>query len=112
MSYGAEIVELSQMFFTEELNFNDDEKEVLAGEQVPEVMAAFKEKLEALEIFEPAEIKKAIKAVQKETGHKGKNLYMPIRVATTGEMHGPELNDALVLLGKETVLNRVGKYVK
>ncbi|WP_146553696.1 glutamate--tRNA ligase [Rummeliibacillus sp. SL167] len=112
MSYGAEIVELSQMFFTEELDFNDDEKEVLAGEQVPEVMAAFKEKLEALETFEPAEIKKAIKAVQKETGHKGKNLYMPIRVATTGEMHGPELNDALVLLGKETVLNRVGKYVK
>lgn len=112
MSYGAEIVELSQMFFTEELEFNDDEKEVLAGEQVPEVMAAFKEKLEALEEFEPAEIKKAIKAVQKETGHKGKNLYMPIRVATTGEMHGPELNDALVLLGKETVLKRIGKYVK
>ncbi|MGM9966204.1 glutamate--tRNA ligase [uncultured Rummeliibacillus sp.] len=112
MSYGAEIVELSQMFFTEELEFNDEEKEVLAGEQVPEVMAAFKEKLETLEEFEPAEIKKAIKAVQKETGHKGKNLYMPIRVATTGEMHGPELNDALVLLGKETVLKRIGKYVK
>ncbi|WP_397536595.1 glutamate--tRNA ligase [Rummeliibacillus pycnus] len=112
MSFGAEIVELSQMFFTEELEYNDEEKEVLAGEQVSEVMAAFKAQLEALEEFEPAEIKKAIKAVQKETGHKGKNLYMPIRVATTGEMHGPELNDALVLLGKETVLNRIEKYVK
>lgn len=112
MSYGAEIVELSRMFFTENLEYNDEEKEVLAGEQVPEVMAAFKAQLEALEEFEPAEIKKAIKAVQKETGHKGKNLYMPIRVATTGEMHGPELNDALVLLGKETVLNRIENFVK
>lgn len=112
MSYGAEIVELTRMFFTEELEYNDEEKEVLAGEQVPEVMAAFKAQLEALEEYEPAEIKKAIKAVQKETGHKGKNLYMPIRIAATGEMHGPELNDALVLLGKETVLNRIGKFVK
>lgn len=112
MSYGAEIVELSRMFFTENLEYNDEEKEVLAGEQVPEVMAAFKAQLEALEEFEPAEIKKAIKAVQKETGHKGKNLYMPIRIATTGEMHGPELNDALVLLGKETVLNRIENFAK
>ncbi|MGG0657158.1 glutamate--tRNA ligase [Rummeliibacillus pycnus] len=112
MSFGSEIVELSSMFFTEELAYNDEEKEVLAGEQVPEVMAAFKAQLEALEEYEPAEVKKAIKAVQKETGHKGKNLFMPIRVAATGEMHGPELNDALVLLGKETVLNRIEKYVK
>ncbi len=112
MSFGAEIVELSRMFFTEELAYNDEEKEVLAGEQVPEVMAAFKAQVEALEEFEPAEIKKAIKAVQKETGHKGKNLFMPIRIATTGEMHGPELNDSLAILGKETVLNRIAKFIK
>ena len=38
-------------------------------------------KLEALEPFEAAEIKKTIKEVQKETGIKGKQLFMPIRVA-------------------------------
>ena len=35
-------------------------------------------KLEALEPFE--DIKKTIKEVQKETGIKGKQLFMPIRV--------------------------------
>ena len=45
-----------------------------------------------------------IKAVQKQTGQKGKNLFMPIRVAVTGEQHGPELPKAIELLGKETVL--------
>ena len=54
-------------------------------------MASLKEKLEALETFDAASIKDAIKAVQKETGHKGNNLFMPIRVVTTGQTHGPEL---------------------
>ena len=66
--------------------YTEEATEVLAGEQVPEVMAAFKVQLEGLETFEPTEIKAAIKAVQKETGHKGKNLFMPIRVVTTGQI--------------------------
>lgn len=37
---------------------------------------------------------------------------MPIRVATTGEMHGPELTDALELLGKETVIARIEPFIK
>ncbi|HZG11298.1 glutamate--tRNA ligase [Kurthia gibsonii] len=112
MSYGAEIVELSAQFFTDALTYSEEEQEVLAGEQVSEVMASFKAQLEALEDYVAPEIKKAIKAVQKETGHKGKNLFMPIRVATTGEMHGPELTDALELLGKETVIARIEPFIK
>ena len=48
-----------------------------------------------------------MKAVQKSTGHKGKNLFMPIRVATTGQTHGPDLPQAIALLGKEKVKNRL-----
>ncbi len=109
MSYGAEIVELSSLFFTEEIEYNDEAKEVLAGEQVPAVMAAFKAQLEALETFDADSIKAAIKAVQKETGAKGKNLFMPIRVATTGQTHGPELPNSIALIGKEKVIARVEK---
>jgi nondiscriminating glutamyl-tRNA synthetase len=32
---------------------------------------------------------------------------MPIRVATTGQVHGPELPDAIHILGKEVVLKRL-----
>jgi nondiscriminating glutamyl-tRNA synthetase len=112
MSFGAEITELSELFFTDELSYGEAEQEVLAGEQVPEVMASFKEQLEALETFEPAEIKAAIKAVQKATGHKGKNLFMPIRVVTTGQTHGPELPESIALLGKEKTIARVAAYAK
>ncbi|MBS4745316.1 glutamate--tRNA ligase [Bacillus sp. FSL R5-0654] len=107
LSYGAEIVELTELFFKEQIEYNQEAKEVLAEEQVPEVMASFARQLEQLESFTPDEIKAAIKAVQKETGHKGKKLFMPIRVAVTGQTHGPELPQSIELLGKETVLNRI-----
>ena len=107
LSYGAEIVELTELFFKEQIEYNQEAKEVLAEEQVPEVMASFAGQLERLESFTPDEIKTAIKAVQKETGHKGKKLFMPIRVAVTGQTHGPELPQSIELLGKETVLNRI-----
>ena len=107
LSYGAEIVELTELFFKEQIEYNQEAKEVLAEEQVPEVMSSFAGQLERLESFTPDEIKAAIKAVQKETGHKGKKLFMPIRVAITGQTHGPELPQSIELLGKETVLNRI-----
>ncbi|WLR50941.1 glutamate--tRNA ligase [Bacillus tianshenii] len=107
MSYGAEIVQLSEMFFKEELTYEEEAKEVLAGETVPEVLREFASQLEQLEVYEASEIKKAIKATQKATGQKGKNLFMPIRVAVTGQTHGPELPQAIQLLGKETVIARL-----
>jgi len=107
MSYGAEIVELSEMFFKDDLEYNLEAREVLDEEQVPEVLNAFVQEIKNLEVFEASEIKTAIKAVQKETGQKGKKLFMPIRVAVTGQTHGPELPNAIELLGKERVINRI-----
>ena len=111
MSYAGEIVPLSELFFRDEQTLGDDEQEVIAGEQVPELMNHLYSKLEALEPFEAAEIKKTIKEVQKETGIKGKQLFMPIRVAVTGQMHGPELPNTIEVLGKDKVLSRLKKYV-
>ncbi|MEB6228143.1 glutamate--tRNA ligase [Mammaliicoccus sciuri] len=111
MSYAGEIVPLSELFFREHLDFSDEAQEVLDGEQVPTVMAELVKQLETLEPFEPAEIKKSIKAVQKETGIKGKQLFMPIRVAVSGQTHGPELPNTIALLGRDKVLNRLKRFV-
>ncbi|KGT38847.1 MAG: glutamate--tRNA ligase [Weizmannia coagulans] len=108
MSYGAEIVELSKpLFFTDEITYDDEAKAILSGEHVPEVLRAFLEELDRIEPFEAGEIKKAIKAVQKATGQKGKKLFMPIRVAVSGQTHGPELQSLIELLGREKVKKRL-----
>ena len=112
MSYAAEIVELSEQFFKTEVTYDEEAKAVLAEEQVPELMDALKETFNNLEDFKADNIKKAIKEVQKATGIKGKKLFMPIRVATTGETKGPELPNALELLGKDTVLARIENVIR
>ena len=73
-----EIVELSALFFRKDFEVeNEQAKEVLQGETVPTVLNAFVAKLESMETFDEPSILAAIKEVQKETGVKGKNLFMP-----------------------------------
>ena len=111
MSFGAEIVELSDMFFKDEAEYEEDAKEILSGEQVPEVLKAFSHELGQLDSFLADGIKAAMKAVQKSTGQKGKNLFMPIRAAVTGQTHGPDLPQSIELLGKQKVQKRIHKII-
>ena len=107
MSYGAEIVELTKQFFVEEIKFDEEELEILKQETTVAVFEDFLEKLEVAGDFSSENIKTLIKTIQKDTGIKGKNLFMPIRIASTGSMHGPELNTSLELLGRDRVVARV-----
>jgi len=111
MSYGAEIVSLSELFYRDEMVVEEEGKEVLAGEQVRDVLSAFLAEIEKMEKLTGEEVKASLKVVQKETGQKGKNLFMPIRVATTGQTHGPDLPKAIALLGKEKVIQRVTSII-
>ncbi|MDA3128893.1 glutamate--tRNA ligase [Aliibacillus thermotolerans] len=112
MHYAAEIVELTSLFFKREITYNEEAKEVLQAEGAKEVLTQFMEEMQAVNEFTPAEIKSATKRTQKATGQKGKNLFMPIRVATTGETRGPELPVAISLLGKEVAMARLEKAVQ
>jgi len=111
MSYAAEITEVSSLFFQDHLDLDDAAKEVLAGEGVSTVLTAFKAQLEAMETVDAAGVLAAIKAVQKETGIKGKNLWMPIRVAVSGVTHGPELPETVEILGKEKALSHLDQVM-
>ncbi|BBH23974.1 glutamate--tRNA ligase [Paenibacillus baekrokdamisoli] len=107
LHYAAEIVPLTELFFNAEVTDEEEAKAVLAEEQVPVVLQAFADQLAALDTLEVDGIKAAIKAVQQSTGFKGKQLFMPIRAALTGQTHGPDLNQTIALLGKSKVVERI-----
>ncbi len=111
LNYGAEIVQLTELFFKEDINYDEEAKQVLEGEQVPEVLKAFQQEIKHADDFTADTIKGMIKTVQKATGQKGKNLFMPIRVATTGQTHGPDLPKSIAVLGKDTVLTRLKNII-
>lgn len=45
--------------------------------------------------------------VKETTGAKGKDLFLPLRLALTGKPHGPEMNNLLPLIGRDKVLDRL-----
>lgn len=48
-----------------------------------------------------------VNAVKEKTGRKGKELFMPLRLALTGREHGPEMKVVLALLGRERAEKRL-----
>ncbi|GAA0853667.1 glutamate--tRNA ligase [Paenibacillus glucanolyticus] len=112
MNAASDIVDLSEVFFRTHLELDAEGIEVMGGEQVPAVLSAFLAKIEQSDEFNAPKIAALIKEVQKETGFKGKQLFMPIRVALTGQTHGRDLNQTIWLLGKDRVLDRLRSQIK
>jgi nondiscriminating glutamyl-tRNA synthetase len=107
MAYVAELPELAKEFFEERVSYEGEAADVLNEEQVPSVVSAFLEKARNLPDWNANAIKDALKEVQKETGYKGRQLFMTVRVAATGQAHGRDLNISLELLGRERVISRL-----
>lgn len=87
--------------------------QVVAGTVVPPPQEAERDYLgAALEALPPepwdggtwAAWTEALKAA---TGRKGKPLFLPLRLALTGEEHGPEMKALLPLIGRERTLLRL-----
>ncbi|SHI14490.1 glutamate--tRNA ligase [Sporanaerobacter acetigenes] len=112
LSTTKEIVDKVDIFFKDKVELESDEVlEVLKGEQVPTLFEAIREELGEVEELDEELCGGLMKKIQKKTGIKGKNLYMPVRAALTGNLHGPELVNILYVLGKQNILKRI-EYVE
>ena len=100
ISFAAQIPEHAAVFFQDEITMeNDETADVLRDPDVPQVMEAFLNKLAAMDPVDGEQVQAALKAVGKELKLGGKKVFMPVRVALTGKMHGPELIALIPLLG-------------
>ncbi|MDQ2086431.1 glutamate--tRNA ligase [Herbivorax sp. ANBcel31] len=108
LEYVGQIGEKVSVFFDDEISPEDEKTlEILKGEQVPQLMDALILKVNEAEVIDEEFGNNIFKVIKKETGIKGKNLFMPIRVMLTGQMHGPELFDIIPVLGREKIVKRV-----
>jgi len=112
LSYGAEILDLYEEFFNQEFVLDQEGIDFLNEEGVNETLIAFRDLLVSLEVYKAESIKPLIKEAGKIAGSKGKMLFMPLRIATTASMHGPDLPQVLALLGKDTVIERLNSLIK
>lgn len=108
LSYLAQVKDFVHYFHGAEAPAPEGEAlEIINGEQVPEVLNLLASKLKELDQVTVENTKPLLKQITKELKLGGKQVYMPIRIALTGQMHGPELYDIIPLLGLENVLSRL-----
>jgi len=113
LATASEIVEHMDILVGEDIIIESQEAmAILQDDTFPSVIQLFKEKLAALRVLNPEDIKPLLKEITKELKLGGKQVYMPIRISLTGRMHGPELNYIIPILGKELIKIRIESTAK
>ena len=107
ISFPEEAVILAQNIFDKDFTLNDTSKKTLAliGK---EFFSLAKKSIED----QWPNWSNAMKALSKDSGKKGKDLFHPIRLSLTGEEFGPELDQLCKLLGKDRIIDRLEKARK
>jgi glutamyl-tRNA synthetase len=96
--------------FLDDVECEDEAKEVLGQESSREVLAALAKEFDSMaDDWSPDNIKAAVKKIGKDTGHKGKELFFPVRAAVTGNLHGPDLARVTAVKGKPAVMKLIEK---
>ncbi len=111
MTHIGEIVKLYQAFFHPEFHLDPEAFQFLVENQSLKILETFRNHLNQSD-FSIEAIEPLIKQTGVDTGTKGKPLFMSLRIATTGDMHGPSLPISLALLGRDIVLKRLDQTMK
>lgn len=118
LSYGAQYLDFAQLFFNDDFAIDDPEAlSMLQEETAPHVLKQFKEGLERVQAsgeFTQANIQPLFKEITKAfkaQGIKlnGKAIYMPTRIALTGQLHGPDLAGIIEAIGYERTMKRLNR---
>ena len=85
--------------------------EILNNESSKTVLKLFNTKLEKTPILDSMSFKTIVSKIQDEIKVGGKDLWMPLRIAITGKMHGPDVASIVEILGKEACLQRLNNII-
>ena len=106
----AEIGSHIEIFFDDKYITTAEAKEILEKDAACKVVKVFAKYLKTAAGNPQENYLAAIKYTKEKTGAKGKELFMPIRAALTGKVHGPELDKVFVVLGNDTALKRLKSF--
>jgi len=105
----AEVAELAQFFFVEELDYAPD---LLIGknmsqESTSEALKTAWQRLEQLEAFDTESLEALLRPLAVELGLKTGQLFGALRVAVTGRTAAPPLFQTMAVLGRGRCLKRI-----
>jgi glutamyl-tRNA synthetase len=101
ITFPQDAMEWTKIFFSSQLSFDDESKGILqnAGEQFFVVAEQAVDKY-------GTDFTAVLADMKANLNINGKRLFMPLRIALTGKMHGPELLPIAKLLGVKKIQSR------
>jgi nondiscriminating glutamyl-tRNA synthetase len=90
-----------------EPNPDGEAREILKQEGTDNLLTLIADSWLNAATFGETEFKDGIKQAGEQLSRKGRDLWMPVRVALTAQTHGPELNQIALFLGKDTCVKRL-----
>ena len=102
LEYLEQVAEKVKMFFVDTPEFESEAaREMVRRDSAHKIFWSFLRGLDEVDALDAGNFRSLMKQVQQETGVIGKDLWMPIRIALTGQQHGPELPLVAEIFGKE-----------
>ena len=89
----------------DQLEYEEEALQVLKEEGTVKILQTLVEDFPDSE--GPEDIKQYLKAIIKQTGVKPKNVFMPLRSAVSGKVHGPDLPSLICIWGQEETIKRI-----
>ena len=86
---------------------NDECYQICKKEESQKIITILLSLIKKQENLNSENFKKLVMMIQDDTKIKGKNLWMPIRLAITGQMHGPDIGNIVEILGRDEVIRRI-----
>ena len=113
LTHLAEFLPRAQFFFAGSLSYEHlaITPSSRSQEEFLQVLATLKTAFASLEDWTKENIKAQLQTVLQQYGWRTKELYMPVRLLTTGTASSPDLVPTLELLGRELVVFRLQDYL-
>jgi len=112
VDFLEQIPEHAAIFFQDKAQIeNPEAKSMVRQDSTQKVFWSFLRELEAIEYIDRDIFRRIMKTVQNETGIMGKNLWMPVRIALTGDLHGPDLPMVAEILGREKCVKFIRQVI-
>ncbi len=104
--------EYLQIYFKLPDEITEEAKEILALPTSKGVLDLFLSKTAGKEYLDLESYKAVMKEIQKETGTKGRPLYMAVRSGVTRSTKGPEMDSVATLLSCDELTKRITETMK
>lgn len=104
--FPKDAIEWREILFDDLPQLSDDQVTLIkdAGE------AFYRKAIEAVEQY-GTDYKQVCEVLKEQLQVKGKKLFQPLRVALTGMLHGPQMDNIFRLLGQDELIKRLGQGI-